>query len=96
MLLAKKVHKIHATIYYKMLNAVAIHKCTAFSSNSERITSRAPPMTRLKVNFPPGTSGWSFGDCEASEYLSDQDMAAGRTPKSKRTVKDKSQLKINK
>jgi hypothetical protein len=51
---------------------------------SENITSNAPPITNARVNFPPGTIGGT-GASNSSEYLSDQDIAAGRTPNSTRT-----------
>jgi hypothetical protein len=54
---------------------------------SERITSNAPPVTTERVNFPPGTIGGT-GASNSSEYLSDQDIAAGKTPKSISTEKN--------
>ena len=54
---------------------------------SEKITSKAPPITNERVTFPPGTIG-DIGASKSSEYLSDQDMAAGKTPKSTRTEMD--------
>jgi hypothetical protein len=57
------------------------------SKISEKITSKAPPITNDRVNFPPGTIG-DIGASKSSEYLSDQDIAAGKTPKSTRTEKN--------
>jgi hypothetical protein len=54
---------------------------------SEKITSKAPPITNERVTFPPGTIG-DIGASSSSEYLSDQDIAAGKTPKSTRTEKN--------
>lgn len=58
--------------------------CIMPSIISETITSNAPPITTERVNFPPGTIGGT-GASNSSEYLSDQDIAAGKTPKSTRT-----------
>lgn len=66
--------------------------CTMSLKISEKITSKAPPMTNERVNFPPGTIGGT-GASRSSEYLSDQDIAAGKTPKSTRT--EKSTFKIS-
>lgn len=62
------------------------HVRMKFSISSERITYPAPPITRDRVNLPPGTSCGRFEDIEELEYLSDQDIAAGRTPNSTRTT----------
>lgn len=54
---------------------------------SVKITLAAPPITSVSVNLPPGTSGGIGGDNDALEYLSDQDIAAGRSPNSTKTAK---------
>lgn len=51
------------------------------------MTNAAPPKTSERVIFPPGTNGGKFGVRVDSEYLSDQDIAAGRSPKSTKTTK---------
>lgn len=45
----------------------------------------APAITRANVYLPPGTSEETLGADEPFESLSDQDIAAGSTPKSTRT-----------
>lgn len=44
-------------------------------------------MMSESVSLPPGTSCGSFTDEGGFEYLSDQDIAAGRIPKSTNTNK---------
>lgn len=44
-------------------------------------------MMSERVTLPPGTSCGSFIDGDEFEYLSDQDIAAGRTPNSTNTNK---------
>ncbi len=46
-------------------------------------------MTSERVTLPPGTSWGSFTDGDEFEYLSDQDIAAGRTPNSTNTNKNR-------
>ena len=60
------------------------------------MTYPAPPIKSERVSFPPGTN-WGIieGDDEA-EYLSDQDIAAGRIPNNTRTNrKYKKETKIS-
>lgn len=64
------------------------HVCMKLSSRSETITYPAPPITNERVNRPPGTSSGIFEDEEEPEYLSDQDIAAGRTPNNTRTTQN--------
>lgn len=64
------------------------HVCMKLSSSSETITYPAPPITNERVNRPPGTSSGIFEDEEEPEYLSDQDIAAGRTPNNTRTTQN--------
>lgn len=61
---------------------------------SVKMTSKAPPATKDRMNLPPGTKGGSGGDCEESEYLSDQDIAAGRTPNNTKTAKRNVDVKV--
>ena len=53
------------------------------------MTNPAPPITRERVSFPPGTNRGGFGNSDESEYLSDQNIAAGRIPNSTNTTKTK-------
>lgn len=70
--------------------------CSCITSliNSGTITSNAPPMTAERVNFPPGTIGGT-GASNSSEYLSDQDIAAGKTPNSTRTEKNTCRVSVH-
>lgn len=56
------------------------------------ITNPAPPITRERVSFPPGTNWGGLGESDESEYLSDQDIAPGRIPNNTNTAANK---KIN-
>lgn len=68
-----------------MQQMAGIHGRPNFSSISERIMYPAPPITRDRVSFPPGTiCGTVIGGDEA-EYLSDHDITAGRIPNSTNT-----------
>jgi hypothetical protein len=51
-------------------------------------------MTAERVNFPPGTIGGT-GASNSSEYLSDQDIAAGKTPNSTRTEKNTCRVSVH-
>lgn len=53
--------------------------------NSDKMTQLAPPMTKERESFPPGTSGPTFGNSSEVEYRSDQAIAAGRIPNSTNT-----------
>nr|GMD69751.1 hypothetical protein Iba_chr12dCG22060 [Ipomoea batatas] len=46
------------------------------------MTNAEPPSTSDSVSLPPGTKGGNLGDFDDSEYLSDQDIAAGKSPNS--------------
>lgn len=70
-----------------LLHGFHHYTCTKFSKISETITNPEAAMTRDKVSFPPGTSVGRFWEIDDSVDLSDQDMAAGRIPKSTRTTK---------
>ena len=70
-----------------------IQRCRKFSINSERTTYPDPPSTSSRVILPPGTNSGSFTDGDEFEYLSDQDIAAGITPKSTNTASDMKQRK---
>ena len=48
-------------------------------------------MMSETVTLPPGTSCGSFIDGDEFEYLSDQNIAAGRTPNSTNTNKNMKQ-----
>jgi hypothetical protein len=68
--------------------------CIMSLTISETITSNAPPITAPRVNFPPGTIGGT-GASNSSEYLSDQDIAAGKIPKSTRTENSTSKVSVH-
>lgn len=55
------------------------------------MTYPEPPSTSNRVILPPGTSSGSFTDEDEFEFLSDQDIAAGTTPKSTNTTNDMKQ-----
>lgn len=55
----------------------------------------APPIKSERVTFPPGTNGGIIeGEGDEAEYLSDQDIAAGRIPNSTRTNKNDKEIGI--
>lgn len=62
-----------------------IHGRPNFSSISERMMYPAPPITRDRVSFPPGTIRGIVIDGDELEYLSDHDITAGRIPNSTNT-----------
>lgn len=65
---------------------LVFQRCWKLSINSERMTHPEPPSTSSRVILPPGTSSGSFTDEDEFEFLSDQDIAAGITPKSTNTT----------
>lgn len=71
-----------------MIHILDINGCPNFSSNSEKMTTPAPPITSERVSLPPGTSWGNFRDDDRAEYLSDHDIAAGRIPNSTNTNKN--------
>jgi len=68
--------------------------CITSLITSETITSNAPPRTTERVSFPPGTIGGT-GASDSSESLSDQDIAAGKTPKSTRTENNACKVSVH-
>lgn len=72
-----------------------IHGRPNFSSISERMMYPAPPITRDRVSFPPGTIRGIVIDGDELEYLSDHDITAGRIPNSTNTSpKKKEKLQL--
>lgn len=71
-----------------------IYQCRPrFSSNSETITYPATPIKIERVNLPPGTNSGNLIAGDLVEYLSDQDIAAGRIPKRTNTKSRKKKRK---